>query len=300
MDASGAYAAIVAGGKITFTGGTIAIGPDATAVVTVKADSPGQVVVNGATIDGGAKEGITGTGTLTIAAGEVKNSGNKKSAIAFGTGTVYMTGGKVTTVGSESVAIVCNGAVEVSGGEITTSGTNAHAIKSAAGTVAVSGEATMKANGTNGIGIYSTGTSRVTIDGGDITGTWVVKAIDTTNVSVSNGKLNGTSSVFATSGTPTISVSGGYFSRKVADTYLADGKYNLTVPNGYPLPLRVGDAVAQIGNDYYGSIVDAITVAEAYFEVHGDYPVVAVLDPEAIVPEGFPDWKIENGRLVHV
>ena len=173
-----------------------------------------------------------------------------------GGGTVTMTGGSVTVAGSESEACALDnyGTAVISGGTLTNSDvrTAVRAVADSSGaisTTTLSGSVVCKGN------IYVNGTNankaNLEISSGTIDGSVNVKSYS--EVTLSGGTFTG--GVEEISANNTIRVTGGTYSQKPDDAYLADDALVILVDNKF----YVGeDALTQISSAQSGETLEVV------------------------------------------
>ena len=254
----------IAGGSVTLDSGTI-LGTtgDSRTVVNIEGSSA-SLTVSGGAIWSEAKSG--GMGMVQIAEGCTLNlKGGELSSPYLhairnnGGGTVTMTGGSVTVGGSGAYALDNYGTAVISGGTLTNSDvdTAVHAVADSSGaisTTTLSGSVVCKGN------IYVNGTNankaNLEISSGTIDGN--VEVESNSEVTLSGGTFTG--GVEGTSANNnTISVTGGIYSQKPDDAYLAGDTLAIKANNQANNQFYVGeDAEKRISSAQSGETLEVV------------------------------------------
>ena len=254
----------IAGGSVTLESGTI-LGTDGSGTVVNIEGSSASLTVKDGTIRSEAKRGDNTMGMVQIAKGctlDLKGgelSSRHLHAIRNnGGGTVTMTGGSVTVGGSGAYALDNYGTAVISGGTLINSDvdTAVRAVADSSGaisTTTLSGSVVCKGN------IYVNGTNankaNLEISSGTIDGN--VEVESNSEVTLSGGTFTG--GVEEISANNTILVTGGIYSQKPDDDYLAGDALVILADNKSDNKFYVGeDALTRISSAQSGETLEVV------------------------------------------
>ena len=206
--------------------------------------------------------GVLEGGDITIKGGTVEAgwyaiSGNGTNATQ--NSVINIQGGELVSTADYAIYLPQSGETTITGGTIYGA---AGGISIQRGTLDISGDALITSKGTGDTGDWGDGTG-----GQDSAALNIAAKYGDCTVSISGGKLTAVENALIIEGDTeyesALSITGGTFSSDVSE-YVADGYTMVESDDEYVVePLGPGNSVAQVGENYFDSLEDAISKAES-------------------------------------
>jgi uncharacterized repeat protein (TIGR02543 family) len=208
------------GGTVTVYGAAVT-GTDARDAAAV-ADRGGIVAVLSGSIASTARSvSVSGTDSgFVLEDGTVESTGSNPVMIARGA-TASVSGGTVSSANYAAFWVTGDGSsAEIDGAEIRATGAAASAIEVANGASVAIADGTFSAQNHAAASVKGA-SSLLSVDGGAFSGRYGLYAGEGGAIEIADGTVVGTSAALYADGEGTIAVSGGWFSHKVADGFVA-------------------------------------------------------------------------------